>query len=167
LIQDPTNFYGAPPKVYSGISNPVSSVTISTMVRTNHVFTIPVHAQWSSVLVTTATAHGLSFGQEVQIVGGSDSTFDGTFQVRQVNSANSFTVIAAYNTSHLSATGGAVSTWQVFTRVNTTISTVTQNGSLLTIAPVLMTNIVVGMVLMIAGTGGYVVVSKTASTFSC
>ena len=65
LTQDPNNFYSAPPKVYSGISNPFRSVTISTMVRTNYVFTIPVYAKWSSVLVTTATAHGLSLGQEV------------------------------------------------------------------------------------------------------
>ena len=117
--------------------------------------------------MTTTTAHGLSLGQEVQILEDPTPLLMEHFQVRQINSATSFTVIAAYNTSHLSATGGAVSTWQVFTRVNTTVSTVTQNGSLLTITPASMTNIVVGMVLFDCWDGWFiVVVSGTTCTFS-
>src|SRR5208337_272972 len=151
---------GAPIKTYSNITAPIN-LTISTVVRTEG----PLPERPTSVLVTTTAPHGLSYGQQAILDAVTDPSFDGTFLVMQINSSISFTIKVPAAPS-ASSSGGTVTSYQKFVKVNTTVSAVSQSGTLVTITPASMTNIVVGLVLTVNTLGGLIVTAVTGSTFS-
>src|SRR5208337_1891819 len=157
-------YWGSPPKAYSNITA-TTNLTVSTVVRTNHFF---IRRAYSTVLVTVTSAHGLSLGQQVILDVVTDPNFNGSYFVNQVNSPTSFTVTAPYVLGSNSSSGGTATCYQSFVsgKVNTTVSVVLQSGSLVTITPASMTNIVAGLVFSVNYEGGFIVSAVAATTFS-
>lgn len=153
-------FWGTPPKTYSNITPPVV-LNISAISRVLG----PLPRRPTAVVVTTSVPHGLTVGQAVIIAGVLDPTFNGTFQVKFIDNATQFEMWVNPNPTAVSS-GGTVTSFEKFTKVNTTVSAVSQLGQLVTITPASMVNIIPGLVFSVNNEGGLIVSSVTGTTFS-
>lgn len=156
-----TDAIPSPPKTYTSIAP--ATVNISAISRTGGVVTVVTSSAHNIPTIFSAFVPLVS---DVQIAGVTDGSYDGVFRPAVINTTTFTYVQAGPNTS---SSGGTVGPYEVF-NVNTSISSIPARTGLVTITPVSMTNITVGMALLLTDALGsnerVIVTAVTGSTFT-